>query len=71
MLEQQILKEALLLPPVNRVALAEKILASVDQPELVISELWRVEAENRIDAYDNGEIAAISFEQLFKKYQTE
>jgi putative addiction module component (TIGR02574 family) len=71
MLEQQILKEALMLPPLNRVALAEKILASVDQPELAISKLWAVEAESRIDAYDTGEIGAISFEQVFKKYQTE
>jgi putative addiction module component (TIGR02574 family) len=71
MLEQQIFKEALMLPPLNRVALAEKILASVDQPELAISELWAVEAENRIDAYDTGEMEAISFEQVFKKYQTE
>jgi putative addiction module component (TIGR02574 family) len=71
MLEQQILKEALMLPPLNRVALAEKILASVDQPELAISELWAAEAESRIDAYDTGKMGAISFEQVFKKYQTE
>ncbi|MDD5321315.1 MAG: addiction module protein [Methylococcales bacterium] len=71
MLEQQILKEALMLPLLKRVALAEKILASVEQPELEISELWAVEAESRIDAYDTGEMGAISFEQVFKKYQTE
>ena len=70
MLEQQILKEALMLPLLKRVALAEKILASVEQPELVISELWAVEAESRIDAYDTGEMGTISFEQVFKKYQT-
>ncbi len=71
MLEQKILKEALMLPPLNRVALAEKILASIEQPELAITELWAVEAESRIDAYDSGEVGAISFEQLVNKYQTE
>jgi putative addiction module component (TIGR02574 family) len=70
MLEQQILKEALMLPPLNRVALAEKILASVEQPEPAISELWAMEAENRIDAYNAGEMGAVPLEQVFKKYQT-
>jgi len=69
MLEQQILKEALTLAPKNRASLVEKLLASLDQPEKAIDELWAKEAENRIDAYEKGKTKAISAEQVFGKYK--
>jgi len=69
MLEQQILKEALTLAPKNRASLVEKLLASLDQPDKAIDELWAEEAENRIDAYETGNIKAISTEQVFGKYK--
>jgi putative addiction module component (TIGR02574 family) len=68
MLEHQILKEALTLAPKNRVSLVEKLLASLDQPDKTIDEPWAKEAENRIDAYEAGNIKAISAEQIFGKY---
>jgi putative addiction module component (TIGR02574 family) len=68
MIEQQILKEALNLAPKNRASLIEKLLASLDQPDKTIDELWAREAENRIDAYEAGNIKAISAEQVFGKY---
>ena len=69
MLEQQILKEALTLAPKNRASLVEKLLASLDQPDKAIDELWAKEAENRIDAYEKGKTKAISAEQVFGKYK--
>ena len=69
MLEQQILKEALTLAPKNRASLVEKLLASLDQPDKAIDELWAEEVENRIDAYETGNIKAISAEQVFGKYK--
>jgi putative addiction module component (TIGR02574 family) len=69
MLEQQILKEALTLAPKNRVSLVEKILASLDQPDKAIDELWAKEAESRIDAYEAGNLKAISAEHVFGKYK--
>lgn len=67
MLEQQILKEALTLAPKNRASLVEKLLASLDQPDKAIDELWVMEAESRIDAYETGNLKAISAEQVFGK----
>ena len=67
MLEQQILKEALTLAPKNRASLVEKLLASLDQPDKAIDELWIMEAESRIDAYETGNLKAISAEQVFGK----
>jgi putative addiction module component (TIGR02574 family) len=69
MLEQQILKEALTLAPKNRVKLVEKILASLDQPDKAIDELWAKEAESRIDAHESGNMTGISSEQVFGKYK--
>jgi len=69
MLEQQILKEALTLAPKNRASLVEKLLASLDQPDKAIDELWAKEAEDRIDAYETGKTKAISAEQVFGKYK--
>ena len=69
MLEQQILKEALALAPKNRASLVEKLLASLDQPDKAIDELWTEEAESRIDAYEAGNLKAISAEQVFGKYK--
>jgi putative addiction module component (TIGR02574 family) len=68
MLDQQILKEALTLAPKNRASLVEKLLASLDQPDKSIDELWAKEAENRIDAYEAGNIKAISAERVFSKF---
>ncbi len=65
MLEQQMLKEALTLGPKNRASLVEKLLASLDQPDKAIDELWTKEAENRIDAYEAGNIKALGAEQVF------
>jgi len=67
MLEQQILKEALTLAPKNRASLVEKLLASLDQPDKAIDELWVMEAKSRIDAYETGNLKAISAEQVFGK----
>jgi putative addiction module component (TIGR02574 family) len=67
MLEQQILKEALTLAPKNRASLVEKLLANLDQPDKTIDELWAKEAEHRIDAYEAGNVKAISAEQVFGK----
>ncbi len=69
MLEQQILKEALTLAPKNRASLVEKLLASLDQPDKAIDELWAKEAESRIDAYETGNMKAISAEHVFGKYK--
>lgn len=65
---QQVLREALDLPPVERAELVEKILASFDFlvcPK--IDALWAKEAEDRIDAYDRGDINATPAKRVFDK----
>jgi len=68
----KILKDALKLLPVERAALAEKLLASLILPiDESIDALWALEFEDRIDAYENGQIKSISAKKVFDKLNSE
>lgn len=69
-LGEQILAEALALPPMERAEMVEKLLSSFDfTSRKKIDELWAKEAENRIDAYERGEISAIFAKEVFEKIE--
>jgi len=54
---EQILKQALALPLQERAELLERLLATFQTPpDPHIDELWVREAEDRLDAYDRGEL---------------
>ncbi|MFZ2406395.1 MAG: addiction module protein [Methylobacter sp.] len=65
--QKQLFDQALSLALADRrAALAEQLLASLDQSDPQIDELIAIEAERRIDAYDNGEILSIPADQVFQ-----
>jgi putative addiction module component (TIGR02574 family) len=61
---ESILKEAMALSPDQKAELIDKLLSSIDKTYEEIEALWAKEAEERIDAYDKGEMKSISL----KKY---
>lgn len=66
--KKEVLAEALALPPVERAELIEELLSSfgfADRERL--AQLWAAEAEERIDAYERGDITADSIESVFEK----
>jgi putative addiction module component (TIGR02574 family) len=65
----QIIKNALELPPAEKAQLIDRLLSSLDQPDREIDELWAEEVENRIDAYDKGKIRALSIKEVIEKYR--
>lgn len=70
---QDVLEKAVELPPIDRAELVEGILSSFDSSSSAeIDAAWAQEAEDRIDAYDRGEITALPaslvFEKIEKKY---
>lgn len=65
----EVLKDALKLSPEERAALAEQLLSSLEQPDEHIDNLWRKEAEDRIDAYNEGKIKSVSLKDVLAKYQ--
>jgi putative addiction module component (TIGR02574 family) len=65
---QQILREALDLPPADRAELVEQILASFEFPARKdIDAAWAKEAEDRISAYDRGEIHSTPASKVFRE----
>lgn len=67
-LEEQVFAKAMALPPKNRVDLAERLLSSID---LITQQendtLWAQEAENRIDAFEQGNIKSVPADEVFRK----
>lgn len=62
----KIMDEALSLPPRSRAQLADKLLDSLNQPrQREIDKLWANEVEDRIDAYERGEIKVVSGKPVF------
>ena len=66
---KKIIKEALLLKPVEKAALVDQLLSSLDKSDIEIDELWAKEAENRIEAYEKGKLKAVSLDTILKKYK--
>lgn len=68
---QKIIDEALELSAQDRAKVAEKLLLSLSTPDLALDKLWATEAEARVDAYQRGELKAVSLREVFAKYKTE
>jgi putative addiction module component (TIGR02574 family) len=58
-LGKELMAVALKLPASERAVLADELLHSLDKTDPEIDALWAKEAEDRLAAYDRGEIEAI------------
>ena len=63
---EQVLSEALSLAPSERAKLAERLFSSLDISQQEIDRLWAQEADSRIEAYNRGDIKAVSANDVFK-----
>jgi len=61
--------QAVRLPPDERMALVERILDSLDEPDASLDALWAKEADDRLAAYRSGEIRALALSDVIAKYQ--
>ena len=69
-LKEEIFTKALSLSPIERAELIENLITSFDFPSRKsIDELWGKEAESRIDAFERGEIEAVSASDVFEKIE--
>jgi len=65
---EQILHDALGLPPIDRAELVEQILASFEfPPHKDIDAAWAKEVEDRIDAYERGELSSEPANEILGK----
>ncbi len=66
--EQQLLKEALALPPKIRAEMAEKLLESLEDNEISeIDRAWAEECDRRMRAIEAGEMEVVEGAEIMKK----
>ncbi|SDR63095.1 putative addiction module component, TIGR02574 family [Rhizobiales bacterium GAS191] len=56
------------LSPMQRLALVEELLDSLDAPDKAVDALWIGEAEDRVAAYRRGEIEAVPMVTVLAKH---
>jgi putative addiction module component (TIGR02574 family) len=66
---KEILRKAMDLTPSEKAELIDKLMSSLEKPDRDLDELWAKEAENRIDAYEKGELRALSIKEVLEKYR--
>lgn len=62
---RSILEQALKLTPVDRYLIIEGLLRSLDEPDETIDEIWALEAEKRLQAYKEGKLKTLTYEEVF------
>lgn len=63
-------QEARKLAPAERAALIDELMASLDRADPSIDALWAKEAEDRLAAYDRGEMTAHDISDVVTKLRT-
>ena len=66
---KQVLDVALALPAADRAVIVEQLLSSLDRPDPRIDELWTKEAEDRLAAFEAGEMGAVAAEDVFAELE--
>ncbi len=66
---QELYQQANLLPPLEKLRLAELLLADLDTPDPEIDAVWRDEAQKRWQAYQTGELKTVSYDAVMQKYK--
>ncbi|MBU1054330.1 MAG: addiction module protein [Proteobacteria bacterium] len=65
----QLAKKAIELRPIERIRLVEAILYSLDKPDPDIEKSWIAESEARYEAHKRGELEAIDWDEIKKRYE--
>ncbi|OQY42176.1 MAG: hypothetical protein B6240_14300 [Desulfobacteraceae bacterium 4572_87] len=65
----QLAKKAFGLEPTERIRLVEAILFSLNKPDANIEQSWIAESESRYEAYKRGEMEAVDWNEIKKRYE--
>ena len=66
---EEILKEAISLPPSEQAKLVDYLISFLDKPDPELDKLWAEEAESRLDAYNRGDLKVVSLDEVLSKYK--
>ena len=61
-----ILEQALKMKPADKLIIIEGLLNSLDEPDKTIEEIWAEEAEKRLQAYKEGRLKTLTYEEVFE-----
>lgn len=65
---ENILTQALQMPPKERAAVAERLIASLDaEIDWDVEVAWQQEVQRRIDEIDKGEVVCLPWEQVLQR----
>jgi len=62
-----VMNQALKLPVNDRAALVDTLILSLDKPDPALDAEWLKEAEDRLSAYQSGELAAVDADDVFRE----
>jgi putative addiction module component (TIGR02574 family) len=65
----QLEQEIKSVPDIEKLRLADAILADLDRPDPEIDRIWADEARRRWDAYKSGRLRTVSYEEVMSKYR--
>jgi hypothetical protein len=65
MMNVKLFDEAMKIPPRERVAFAELILASIDHEDEEIKKIWVSEVKDRMKSVQEGKSTLLDFNQLY------
>jgi len=66
---EELARKAANLEPSERLRLIEALIYGLDKPDSEIEQAWVAEAEARYEAYKRGELSAVDWEDIRKRYQ--
>ena len=62
---RSILDQALNMRPADKFIIIEGLLNSLDEPDKTIEQIWTAEAEKRLQAYKEGNLKTLTYEEVF------
>jgi putative addiction module component (TIGR02574 family) len=62
---RSILDQALKMSPTDKYLIIEGLLQSLDEPDKTLDEIWAIEAERRLQAYQAGQVKVLSYQEVF------
>jgi len=63
----EIIEEAMLLKPQDRYIIIENLIHSLNSPDKEIDKIWIQESQKRLQAYKEGSIKTLSYDQVFSE----
>ena len=66
---EELYQQANQLPPLEKLHLAELLLADLDTPNPEIDAIWHDDAQKRWQAYQAGELKTVGYDAVMQKYK--